>query len=89
MKIELPDDLDPRKSMFHSNSQSKVESSPEEVKKKLEGLKITFKTMWDKVKLDTRKRIFEIYKQDLDMFGYYWDYKTNEIDFENNSLLNQ
>ena len=28
------------------------------------------------------KKIFEIYKQDLDMFGYYWDYKTNEIDFE-------
>ena len=74
--------MDPRKSMFHSNSESKVKSSPEEVKAKLEALKITFKKHWDRVNIDIRKKIFEIYKQDLDMFGYYWDYKTNEIDFE-------
>ena len=80
--IELPDDLDPRKSMFHSNSESKVKTSPEEVKEKLEALKVNFKKHWDRVDIDVRKKIFEIYKQDLDMFGYYWDYKTNEIDFE-------
>ena len=74
--------MDPRKSMFHSNSESKVKLSPEEVKEKLEALKVTFKKHWDRVNIDIRKKIFTIYKQDLDMFGYYWDYKTNEIDFE-------
>ena len=41
-----------------------------------------FKEMWDKVKLSTRKRIFEIYQQDLEMFGYSWNYENNEINFD-------
>lgn len=82
VELKLPDDLDPRKSMFHSNSESKVMSSPEEVKSKLEALKVNFKKHWDRVNIEIRKKIFEIYKQDLDVFGYYWNYETNEIDFE-------
>ena len=59
VKLKLPENLDPRKSHFHSNSEHIENDKLEEIEKKKE----YFKEMWDKVKLETRKKIFEIYEQ--------------------------
>ena len=80
VKLKLPDDLDPRKSHYHSNSQT--EGSENDKSKEIEKKKEYFKEMWDKVKLSSRKKIFEIYEQDLEMFGYSWNYENNEINFD-------
>ena len=50
--------------------------------KEIQNKKEYFKEMWNKVKLSTRKKIFEIYQQDMEMFGYSWNYENNEINFE-------
>ena len=80
VKLKLPDDLDPRKSHYHSNSQT--EGNENDKSKEIEKKKEYFKEMWDKVKLSSRKKIFEIYEQDLEMFGYSWNYENNEINFD-------
>ena len=80
MNLKLPDELDPRKSHHHSNS--KIEGNENDKSKEIEKKKEYFKEMWDKVKLSTRKKIFEIYQQDMEMFGYSWNYENNEINFE-------
>ena len=80
MNLKLPDELDPRKSHHHSNSE--IESNENDKSKEIEKKKEYFKEMWDKVKLSTRKKIFEIYQQDMEMFGYSWNYENNEINFE-------
>ena len=59
-----------------------TESDESSIISKIEAKKNYFKEKWDKVSLDTRKKIFKIYKQDLRTFGYGWDYVTNEIKFE-------
>ena len=80
VNLKLPDELDPRKSHHHSNSE--IESNENDKSKEIEKKKEYFKEMWDKVKLSTRKKIFEIYQQDMEMFGYSWNYENNEINFE-------
>ena len=50
--------------------------------KEIQNKKEYFKEMWNKVKLSTRKKIFEIYQQDMEMLGYSWNYENNEINFE-------
>lgn len=80
MNLKLPDELDPRKSHHHSNSE--IEGNENDKSKEIEKKKEYFKEMWDKVKLSTRKKIFEIYQQDMEMFGYSWNYENNEINFE-------
>ena len=80
MNLKLPDELDPRKSHHHSNSE--IEGNENDKSKEIEKKKEYFKAMWDKVKLSTRKKIFEIYQQDMEMFGYSWNYENNEINFE-------
>ena len=80
VNLKLPDELDPRKSHHHSNSE--IEGNENDKSKEIEKKKEYFKEMWDKVKLSTRKKIFEIYQQDMEMFGYSWNYENNEINFE-------
>ena len=80
MNLKLPDELDPRKSHHHSNSE--IEGNENDKSKEIEKKKEYFKEMWDKVKLSTRKKIFEIYQFDMEMFGYSWNYENNEINFE-------
>ena len=80
MNLKLPDELDPRKSHHHSNSE--IEGNENDKSKEIEKKKEYFKGMWDKVKLTTRKKIFEIYQQDMEMFGYSWNYENNEINFD-------
>ena len=80
VKLKLPENLDPRISHFHSNSNT--EGTEDDKMKEIEKKKKYFKEMWDKVKLSTRKKIFEIYEQDLEMFGYSWNYENNEIKFD-------
>ena len=80
MNLKLPDELDPRKSHHHSNSE--IEGNENDKSKEIEKKKEYFKAMWDKVELSTRKKIFEIYQQDMEMFGYSWNYENNEINFD-------
>ena len=80
MNLKLPDELDPRKSHHHSNSE--IEVNENDKSKEIQNKKEYFKEMWNKVKLSTRKKIFEIYKQDMEMFGYSWNFENNEINFE-------
>ena len=80
MNLKLPDELDPRKSHHHSNSE--IEGNENDKSKEIEKKKEYFKAMWDKMKLSTRKKIFEIYQQDMEMFGYSWNYENNEINFD-------
>ena len=80
MNLKLPDELDPRKSHHHSNSE--IEGNENDKSKEIEKKKEYFKEMWNKVKLSTRKKIFEIYQQDMEMFGYSWNYENNEINFD-------
>ena len=61
VNLKLPDELDPRKSHHHSNSE--IEGNENDKSKEIEKKKEYFKEMWDKVKLETRKKIFEIYEQ--------------------------
>ena len=67
VKLKLPENLDVRKSQFHPNSNTGIANDKI---KEIERKKKYFKEMWNKVKLLTRKKIFEIYKQDLEMFGF-------------------
>ena len=80
VNLKLPDELDPRKSHHHSNSE--IEGNENDKSKEIEKKKEYFKEMWNKVKLSTRKKIFEIYQQDMEMFGYSWNYENNEINFD-------
>ena len=80
VNLKLPDELDPRKSHHHSNSA--IEGNEKDKSKEIEKKKEYFKEIWNKVKLSTRKKIFEIYQQDMDMFGYSWNYENNEINFD-------
>lgn len=59
-----------------------TESNSSSINSKIETKKNYFKEKWDKVPLETRKKIFKIYKQDLKTFGYGWNFVTNEIKFE-------
>jgi len=72
--------LDPRKSYYHSNSE--IEGNENDKSKEIGKKKEYFKAMWNEVKLSTRKKIFEIYQQDMEMFGYSWNYENNEINFD-------
>ena len=77
-KIGMPisPELDPRKTIYHSESDQSGSA-----KEKIEKMKLYFKTMWNRIDIDIRKRIFEIYENDLKIFNYSWNYLTNDIDF--------
>lgn len=68
VKLHLPPESSP-KTLYHSNS-DQID---------FEHIQQNFKKHFDTVSIELRKKIFEIYKHDLTVFGYTWNLSTNKI----------
>ena len=75
LNMTLPDDVDPRKHFFHSNS-VKTDS-----KARFDKIQADFRAAWDRIPLDKRRQVYEIYEPDLKLYNYEWNIETNEISF--------
>ena len=73
--MSLPEDLDPRKHFFHSNS---VQSDSQA---RFDKIQADFRTAWDRIPLEKRRQIYEVYEPDLALYNYGWNVDTNEISF--------